>query len=276
MSEIYAAHLNSYHGFSMDDAVKSARSAGFAYCELAAVRGWTEHVMPEFSEEKLAHAKAVLKENGLTPISMSGHCNLMDEDRLEDFRKNIALAAGFGCKYIISSTGEAHFGKDETFTNDALIANIKKLLPDLEKYDMKMGLETHGIHNTGSKLAPIITGVGSDRVGICYDTANCFFYGKVKPEDDVDTCIDLINSVHLKDHRGPSDLWDFPGTGNGELNLKAFMDKLTANGYDGYYAIEIEYTEGFTMRDKKEGDLEVATKEMTDSYNYLKSLGRVE
>lgn len=39
---------------------------------------------------------------------MSGHCNLMDPERIPDFEKNIRLAAFFGCQYIVSSIGEAH------------------------------------------------------------------------------------------------------------------------------------------------------------------------
>ena len=74
----------------------------------------------------------------------------------------MALAHRFGAKWIISSTGEAHFGKDERITDDVLIENIKALLPDLEKYGMKLGIEVHGEYGTGEKILNIVKGVGSD------------------------------------------------------------------------------------------------------------------
>jgi hypothetical protein len=97
-----------------------------------------------------------MKKLGLDCIAVSGHCNLTDEARLNDFRDNMALARRFGARYIISSTGEAHFGKDEAFTDDVLIENIKKLLPDLEKYGLKLGIEVHGEYSTGAAVARVV------------------------------------------------------------------------------------------------------------------------
>lgn len=274
---IYAGHTNSYHGFSLEQALQSIAKTGFKYCELAAVKGWTEHVRSDMTDEELAEVKALLKKYDITPISLSGHCNLMDEARLDDFVKNIELAAKLGCKYIISSAGEAHFAKNETFTNDGLISNIKKIVPVLEKYDIKMVIEIHGEHHgSGEKLYALTRGVNSPYVGINYDTANCVFYGKVDPVKDVDTCIDDVMYVHLKDHKGADNEWNFPGVGNGDLPLKEFMEKMDAHGYDGVYTIEIEYTEEFCFKDKTEEDLAVPDKEMADSYAYLKALGRIK
>ena len=47
------------------------------------------------------------------------------------------------------------------------------------------------------------------------------------------------------------------------------------NGYEGPLSIELEYTEGFTMRDKVEGDLEFAYKTLKDSYDYLSANGLI-
>lgn len=272
---IFAGHTNSYHGFSLEEALAGICAAGFKYCELSCVKGWTEHVSADMSEAQLDEVKALLGKYGITPIAMSGHCNLMDKSRLSDFERNIELAAKFGCKYIISSTGEAHFGEGETFTNEGLINNIKSIIPVLEAHDMIMGLEIHGEHDTGEKLFVITQGANSARVVIAYDTANVFFYGKVLPTDDLKTCIGDVGYVHLKDHRGAPGVWDFPGTGNGTLPLKEFMDILDGANYNGVYSIEIEYTQEFTMREKITGDIDVANKEMSDSFAYLSSLGRV-
>ena len=112
-------------------------------------------------------------------------------------------------------------------------------------------------------------------MGLNYDTANCLFYGKVLPEEEIKLCAEDVMYVHLKDHSGPSDLWNFPGVGNGDLKLKEFMEHMDCVGYTGYYSIEIEYTQEFTMGEKVAGDLAVPAKEVADSYAYLKKLNRI-
>ena len=56
------------------------------------------------------------------------------------------------------------------------------------------------------------------------------------------------------------------------LDLVDYMDE---NGYEGPLSIELEYTEDFTMRDKREGDLEFARKTLQASYDYLHAHGRI-
>ena len=54
------------------------------------------------------------------------------------------------------------------------------------------------------------------------------------------------------------------------------MDYMDQNGYTGAYSIEIEFTQEFCMRDKDQpGDLDIANKQVRDSFNYLKSIGRL-
>ena len=276
MSNIFAGHANSYHGFTFEEALNGISAAGFGYIELAAVKGWTEHLAADMTDEELGAAKALMSKYGIEGIGLSGHCNLFDEQRLDDFRNNIELASKMGCKYIVTSTGEAHFGKEEGANDEALVENIKSLVPALEKYDITMVLELHGVYSKGEDMARVTRAVGSPYVGVNYDTANVMFYAGVSPLDDVKTCVDQVKYVHLKDSSGEKGVWHFPGTGNGSLPLKEFMEYMDANNYTGPYAIEIEYTEDYCMRDKDQpGDIDVANKEMADAWKYLHSLGRV-
>ena len=276
MKNEFLGHTNSYHGFTLKQALEGISKAGFKNVELTAVRGWTEHLTSEMSDGEIDSVKKMLDEYGLKAAALSGHCNLMEEDRLADFEKNIDLAKKFDCEYIITSTGEAHFGEGEKFSDDVLIENIKKIVPMLEANHIKMVLEIHGEYGTGESLYAITQAVGSPYVGINYDTANVFYYGGVMPTDDIKTCYQDVMYVHLKDKVGAQKVWDFPGTGNGELPLKEFMEFLDGVGYQGPYSIEIEYTEEFTMRDKDQaGDIDIADKEMKDSFDYIRSLGRI-
>ncbi len=276
MKNIIAVHTNSYHGFTLDQALEGIAAAGFKYVELTAVKNWTEHVMADMSGAKLDMVKQKLSDLGLKAIGLSGHCNIMDEERLKDFEDNIELAKKLDCEYIVTSAGEAHFGKDERVADDVLIANIRRLLPKLEQMGVKLVLEIHGEYGTGEALYRVTQAVNSPWVGINYDTANVYLYGGRLPGDDILTCVGDVKYVHLKDKAGPQKEWNFPGIGNGELDLKGFMDYMDQNSYTGPYSIEIEFTQEFCMRDKDQpGDLDIANKQVQDSFNYLKSIGRL-
>ena len=265
-------NLNSYHGFNVDEALEGAAAAGFRYVELCAVKGWTENVMPDMDKAELDRIKKKIAALNLTAIALGGHCNLMDNQRLDDFRKNIGLAADFGCQYIISSTGEAHFGKDEKFSDDVLVENIKSLLPDLKKFGIILGLEVHGNeYGTGASLRGVVEKIGSDLVGVAYDTGNAMFYGGKECHEEIKGCYNIVKYVHLKDMIGGPKNWNFPAPGKGERKLVEFMDFLQSKGYKGPYSVEIEYTENFTMNPKKPGDVEVANQAAKDSFEFFKN-----
>src|SRR5690606_14632531 len=141
--------------------IEGIRNAGFKYIELTATKGWTEHVFPNMTFEELDKIRESIRLNKLIPFAISGHCNLMDRERLNDFIENIKLAHFFGCDYILSSIGEAHI-KDRTEISDREAAkNIKEIVPYLEEYELILGLENHGKHSTGKQLREIVDLVNS-------------------------------------------------------------------------------------------------------------------
>ena len=210
MGRIIAVNSNCYHGYSIEQAIDGIAAAGFRYIELTATKGWTEHVFPDQSFERLWQVKERLAEKGLTPFSMSGHCNLMDTGRIHDFISNIRLAAFFGCGYIVSSIGEAHLSDQAVASNEVVAEHIRALVPELEKYGLTLVLETHGDHGSGRILKEIVDRVGSPRVGINYDTANALFYGNVDLGADLDASMDAIRYMHLKDKGGERTLAGLP------------------------------------------------------------------
>ena len=182
MKRIIAVNSNCYHGYAIEEAVAGIRRAGFHYIELTATKGWTEHVFPDMPFERLLEIQDLLRRNELIPFSMSGHCNLMDPERIPDFEKNIRLAAFFGCQYIVSSIGEAHLANQAVADDHQVARSVSALIPMLEQHNLTLVLETHGKeHGTGEKLARIVREIDSPRVKINYDTANVIFYGGVDP-----------------------------------------------------------------------------------------------
>jgi len=227
MSRMIAVNSNCYHGFTLEQAIAGIRRAGFRYIELTATKGWTEHVFPDMPFERLLTVQDELDAAGLIPFSMSGHCNLMDTARIGDFVKNIRLAAFFGCRYIVSSIGEAHL-KDRAVADVATVAgHIAALLKELEKHNLILVLETHGHeHGIGAVLADVVRRVNSPRVKINYDTANVVFYGGVNPVTDLAACVNDVGYLHLKDKAGAPDEWNFPALGKGTIDFPGIFSVL--------------------------------------------------
>lgn len=267
MKRIIAVNSNCYHGYSIEDAIDGIAAAGFHYIELTATKGWTEHVFPDQSFQRLWSVKERLEEKGLIPFAMSGHCNLMDTARIHDFVENIRLAAFFGCAYIVSSIGEAHLEDKAVASNEEVAEHIRALVPELEKNGLTLVLEVHGDHGTGKILKEIVDLVGSSRVGVNYDTANALFYGDVDLARDLDESMDAIRYIHLKDKGGARDVWDFPALGKGWIDFPMVFDKLEKAGNNCPFSVEIEFTKAGSK------NLEEVNQAVRDSAEYLKAHG---
>lgn len=264
---IIAVNSNCYHGYPIEDAIAGIKAAGFKYIELTATKGWTEHVFPDQSFERLLAVQDLLTDSGLIPFAMSGHTNLMDTERIGDFVNNIRLAHFFGCDYIVSSVGEAHLKDNAVASNEVVAEHIKGLVPYLERYNMKLVIEVHGDHGSGRILKEIVDMVNSPLVLINYDTANAIFYGDVDVEDDFAACIDEIGYVHIKEKAGGRKEWDFPALGKGYVPFPKLFEMMDEKDNLSPYSLEIE----FTQQGPK--DLDEINKAVADSADYLKSLG---
>lgn len=267
MDRIIAVNSNCYHGYSIEEAIDGIKAAGFKYIELTATKGWTEHVFPDQSFERLLEVKDLLEEAGLIPFAMSGHTNLMDTERIPDFVKNIRLAHFFGARYIVSSIGEAHLKDNAVASNEVVAEHIKGFLPYLEKYDMILVLEVHGDHGTGVILKEIANLVGSDRVLVNYDTANAIFYGDVDVVQDFGDCMDKVGYIHLKEKAAGRQEWDFPALGKGYVPFPEVFALLEKAGNDSPFSIEIEFTAAGPK------DLAEINQAVADSAAYLKAQG---
>ena len=254
---------NTYHGFSIDEAIENISKAGYRYIELTATKGWTEHVMANMPLSELLRIKNKLEEYKLVPLSMSGHTNIMDSDRLKDFVDNIYLAHFFNCEFIVTSIGEAHLEDKQVANNDILVENIKSFIPHLEKNNMTLVLEPHGDHGSGVVINEIVELVDSERVKIAYDTANVIFYGDVNLIDDINAIKHNLVYAHLKDKAGERTQWNFPALGEGWIDLEGAINTMG----DIPLSIEIEFTE------KGPKNIEEVNQAILTSKKYLENCG---
>ncbi len=257
-----AGHTNSYHTYSLDDALAGIAGAGYKGVELSAVPGWTEHVV---LEDDPAGLRAKLAHYGLTPVSLSGHSDLTTREGLAHGIKAVRWAADYGIPIVNSAIG-GHWSEDED--ESAFMGNIGELADAAEAAGVVVALEIHGeIMASGAKTRPLIEEIGREQIRVNYDTANCEFYGDVAAVDDLPSIAPYLAHVHLKDKVGGAGVWDFPGPGEGHVDFAGVLDVLTRAGYTGPYSVEIEF------KGEPWPPLEEVNRSMASAYRHLSSLG---
>lgn len=236
---------NTYHGFSLDDAIEGAARAGLRLIELSAVTGYTEHVMPYADEEQLAQLRETLTSRGIRAVALGGHSDLTSEEGRAHFRANLGLASRLGVGYVVTGTGETHGDETEIDDETSFAGRLRELAGEAISLGLRIAIETHGAnYPTGDAVARLVKAVGSPGLGMAYDTGNTIFYGGVAPYDDLQRSLPHVIGVHLKDKVGGAQAWDFPAIGDGETDF-AHIRAITRAGDTGAViplSIEIEFT----------------------------------
>ena len=244
MPDRLAASTNSYHTYSLEEALDGIARAGFRSVELSSVPGWTEHVRRDADDEEIQTVKDLLAQYRLVPVSLSGHSDLVTDEGVTEFRKALALCRALGIPMITTSTG-GHAdtsGGSLDEQRDAFLARIGPLADEAAADGITICLETHGgLLATGAISADLVRRIDKPNVGINYDPGNVIFYGDTRPEQDVHQAVDLINHIHVKDQIGGAGNWHFPAVGTGEIDFAAIFAALDAAGFAGPCSVEIEF-----------------------------------
>jgi len=267
MENLICLNSNTYHGYSLEEAVRGAAKAGYRYIELAAVRGYTEHLKWEMSDEELNAAKALLAENGITCIALAAHSNLMTDEGVASFERSIELAAKMGARYIVTATGETHGDHDVIEEDEKLLAVLRPLVKACEAKGIALVIETHGNnYATGQDLKALTSKLGSDFLAVNYDTANVIFYGNTPPYEDLEQSADAVKFIHLKDKLGHNQEWNFPAVGHGNLDFARIFGILQATGCTAPLSVEVEFTPAGPA------DLAEVDQAVLDSFNSIQRL----
>jgi inosose dehydratase len=179
-----------------------------------------------------------LRIRGLEPVSLSGHCDLATQEGVELFKARINLASEL--EIAIVNTGTAHSETPEAA--ERFFQHMNDVIPYAQERGVRIALETHGgLTGTSDDCLRTLDRLGSDWVGINYDTANVIYYRGVRPEEDIKLIAPRVIHVHLKDKRGGEGVCDFPPLGKGTIDFTAIVETLDGVGYTGPYSAEIEF-----------------------------------
>lgn len=245
MSDRLAASTNTYHTYSLEEALAGIAKAGFKSVELSSVPGWTEHVRRDADDEELGYVKDLLAKHGLTAISFAGHSDLVSEKGVAEFRKALVLAKKLGIGFVTTSTGghDASSAGSLEEQRGSFVANFRPLADEAAAMGIVICLETHGgLLATGAISAELVRDIGRPNVGINYDPGNVIFYGATRPETDIAAAAPLVTHMHVKDQIGGAGNWNFPAVGAGEIDFAPIFAALDAVGFDGPCSVEVEFS----------------------------------
>lgn len=267
MAERLCGLTNTYHTYSLEEALDGIARAGFTSVELASVPGWTEHVRRDAGAEEIAHVKDLLNGHGLTAVSLAGHSDLVADAGIAEFRKALHIAQKLGIGYVTTSTGghDASSGGSLEEQRNRFMANIRPLADEAAAMGITICLETHGgLLASGVIAKKLIEDIGKDNIGINYDPGNVIFYGGVRPEEDIQQSAGAVKHMHCKDQIGGPGVWNFPTVGTGEVDFKPIFAALEKAGFDGPVSIEIEF------RGEPWPSLADVNQAMADSYAFVR------
>jgi len=269
MNQKVGATTSCYTGFDLQQAVEGISKAGLKYVELSAMfvvcdhKGdLAEHVMPEFmDDEDVIALQKQLSASSLTPMSISGHVDLVRSEDVAALKRRIDLAARIGATIVNTKTGDPASAEE----TKAFFRNVAEAAEYAKDKKIVIGLETSGKYfNTAEKVVPILKKINSDYIRLNYDTANTIYYENVRPEEDIEYGMEYMVHIHLKDKIGGKEDYDFPALGKGNIDFDKIFSIMAKHNYSGPLSIEIEF-------DGKHGEtVEDVDKALQDSCAFLK------
>ena len=224
-------------------ALQGIADAGLEYVELGAIPGYCEHVSPALLEDGgLEGLVSTLNSYGLTPVSLSGHCDLTSREGLEYLKKCVELASELGAAVVNTGTGQT----DTRAKEERFFAHASELAEAAEELGVIVALETQNLlMNSGESAKEVIEQVDSPHVRINFDPANVIYWEGRRPEEEIGGLAPYVVHMHVKDKKGGRGEYCFPPVGQGEIDFRVLFRALDTAGYEGPLMLEPELSREF-------------------------------
>ena len=226
------------------------RKLGFYTCQFT---------VSDYSVENARRVKAALGKYNLSPTSLicmgpgkyvwnfyEGPKTIglvpreMRADRVARLRQGTDFCREAGIPAV-----HAHFGFIPEDPNDVLYGEFIRTMKGVADYAWERGIEVR--FETGQEtpvtLLRAIKDIGTDNLGINYDTANLILYGKANPIDGLDVVGSYVRALHAKDGFYPTDpkeLGREVPIGEGKVDFPRLIRKLKDIHFRGHITIERE------------------------------------
>lgn len=204
-----------------------------------------------FDDRYLQQLKQIIDEGHLEPVVAWGHPKGFEGGKVPQAMTE--LKRMFRVCHILGAGVMRVVGSSLDYRNDphepqlkALTAIFREAAQFAEGEGVKLAVENH-FDFTTDEFADLIDRVNSPYFGMCFDTGNSLRIGD-DPVASVKQLGKHIFATHTKDVKpiygeSPKEWYFFAcvPVGQGVINMPALVDALLATGYQGLFAIELDY-----------------------------------
>lgn len=207
--------------------------------------------IPRFDREYLSEIRGLLDEYNLDRVYAWGHPDGLEggknEKAYDEMIASFEYAQQIGAKVmrVVGSSLKFRFEPHEPQI-DRLSKMFSEAVRIAEKYDIKLAVENHLDFNSDEMLT-ILRNVDSPYLGINFDTGN-FVRVLDDPIEGMKKLARYVYATHIKDlkpQKGvPVTAWYFfscTPIGDGLVDNQKLAQILKDNGYQGFFAVEIDF-----------------------------------
>lgn len=194
-----------------------------------------------FTESQLPNTVAKLNKLNLEiPCLSSGAC-LKFFDKSVENQKEIAeyarLANKLGASYIrILADLEPY--PEEDIDDEKIVAELKKLVPIAEEYNVTLLVETNGVYSDTKRLKNLLDKTESRKIAALWDMHHPYRFANESPEETVANLGEHIKYVHTKDSVSVNGKIEYKLMGEGDMPIREMLEALKSIGYNGYVSLE--------------------------------------
>jgi len=202
---------------------------------------WQNRV-PYISDTQRDYLKGLITDYGVNIVAMSPGFGLRIEATEEAAQKElgdklprtIGLAKELDCKRIVIFG----FEKTEGVGMDFVIDKLGKAAEQAKAADMTLLVEPIAGNNieNAEDLIQVVEAVNSEALRINWDAGNIQSVGCNAYPDEYEKCKKYIAYCHLKNWYGPKK--ELRLIDEGDIPVKANLERMKEDGYNGYLAIE--------------------------------------
>lgn len=207
--------------------------------------------LPEYSRAYLARVKDLLDHRGLDRVYAWGHPDGLEGGRNTSAYRNMIESFDFARQ--IGATVMRVVGSSLKFRAEPHSPQIERLtlmfreaVKIAKEYDIHLAVENH-IDFTADEMVRLLDAVGSDYLGINFDTGN-FVRLLDDPIRAMAKLAPRVYATHVKDlklQKGvPADEWYFFSSapvGEGVVDNQTLVQLLADAGFNGLLAVEIDF-----------------------------------
>lgn len=232
-----------------------SKEAGFEGIELNVDKAGAHALTPDFTDEALAEVSSISEKYGLPVVSIStslwgSNMGLGTAESLEFSRKllntQLHFAKLLGAKGILTVPGGISDSVHMKAAFDNSRETLKALIPDMEKFDINVGLENvwNGFFTSPFDMAAFVDSIGSERICAYYDLGNTIAFSRT--EDWVEILGGRIRHAHIKGFCRNSGLnggGQWVDISKSNIDWKLVRAALDGVGYNGYVTAEVFKTD---------------------------------